>query len=382
MTGHIFIDREIGVQTTPESVRKQIDQTATEYEVHINSVGGDVYDGVAIGSILRALGKPTTAIIDGMCASIATYISSCCDKVVMTPHGDFMIHDPTASIKGRAEDLRKGAGQLERIKSDIIERYMTKVARKGVTRDQLDAMMANETSMSAVEALKYGFVDEIGERLKAVAKWDLSKLKNEDMMTKEEAKGMFEALGKKIDALFIKAKNAVEITLEDGTVVMSSAEDASAVVGSTLTDETGAPVAPGQLVTAEGVTIVVGEGGVVESATAAADKKEPEESEEMKALKAERDALKAELESVKAEKEAVTKASAEAEKKFQNAFKEVKEELNKLQNETFGDKTVVSDAPEKIFKNQADERPFDPMAETLGRAFVTSRPNHNRPAGI
>ena len=46
----------------------------TEFIVHINSVGGDVYDGYAIGNIIKSLGKPTTASIGALCASISTYI--------------------------------------------------------------------------------------------------------------------------------------------------------------------------------------------------------------------------------------------------------------------------------------------------------------------
>ena len=150
MTGHIFIEGEIGVQVTAKTVRDDLSNypQAQEFVVHFNSPGGDVYEGYQIGSIIKNIGKPTTALIGGMCASIATYDALCCDHVVMNPHGDFMIHLPTGTLSGTAEDLRKGAEQLDRIKSELIDRYMTKVAKKGVTRDQLSAMIDKETRIS------------------------------------------------------------------------------------------------------------------------------------------------------------------------------------------------------------------------------------------
>ena len=97
MTGHIFIEGEVGSEVTIKSVRGDIAlyPQATEFIVHINSVGGDVYDGYAIGNIIKSLGKPTTASIGALCASISTYIACCCDQVLMGPAGDFMIHLPT-----------------------------------------------------------------------------------------------------------------------------------------------------------------------------------------------------------------------------------------------------------------------------------------------
>lgn len=374
MTGHIFIEGEIGVQVTAKSVRADADNypQATEYIVHFHSPGGDVYEGYQIGSILRNLGKPTTALIGGMCASIATYAAVCCDRVIMSPQGDFMIHLPTGTLSGTAEDLRKGAEQLDRIKSELIDRYMTKVGQKGVTRETLSAMMDNETSMSPGEALAMGFVDEVREKLKAVAKWDLNKFSN---MTKEEVKGGFEAIGSKIDALMAKLfpKNMVEVTLADGTVVMSSAETAEELVGSTLTDEAGQPIPAGQVETAEGIALVIGEGGVVQSATPKTEAKEEEKADPVKKLEEENAALKQQLAEAMKATETQAQAQAKAISEFKNEVKALKTSLDQIKNETFGEKEVPQDAPDKTTEKEVDPL-LDAMARTMGQAYLTSRP--------
>lgn len=374
MTGHIFIEGEIGVQVTAKTVRDDIASYphATEFTVHFNSPGGDVYEGYHIGSVLANIGKPTTAHIGAMCASIATYAALCCDRVVMSPAGDFMIHLPTGTLSGTAEDLRRGAEQLERIKSELIDRYLPKVARKGVTRDKLEVMMENETSMSPDEALAMGFVDEVREKLKAVARFDIKKF---EQMKQEDVKGALETLGAKLDAFInsFKVKNMIELTLADGTLIMSTAETPEAIVGSQLTDEQGAPLPAGDVELADGQVVTVGENGVVQAVTPKTEANA--EKDDVAALKAEIEQLKKQL------AEAGQKASAaqeEAKVAVQNLSKlaveakALKTSLDEIKNSTFGDKEVPADAPDKKEEKQVDPM-IARMRDVYFNAFKTSR---------
>lgn len=359
MTGHIFIEGEIGTEVTAKTVRADIANypQAEEWTIHINSPGGDVYEGYQIGSIIKNLGKPTFAHIGSMCASIATYAALSCDEVIMNPHGDFMIHLPTGTINGTAEDLRRGAEQLDRIKSELIDRYAPKVARKGVTKEQLSAMIEKETSMSPSEALAMGFIDGVQEKMKAVAKFkpiiDMS-------MTKQEAEGLFKSLGEKIDSFFnkmTKVKN-VELALADGTLVQSTAATPEEIMGSTITMPDGTPAPDGQYETADGQVITVA-GGVV---TAYEPKMEDVQPDSMEELKKQIAALQAQL----AEKEnAATEAKAKAteavkEKEAITAslkaeFTNLKNELETLRSKTFGDSTPPDTDPS--FKDKEDKTP-------------------------
>ena len=371
MTGHIFIEGEVGDKVTIESVRADIAlyPQATEWEVHIDSNGGDVDTGYAIGSILSNL-KHTTANIGALCASIATYCAHCCDKVIMGPAGDFMIHLPTGTVQGTATDLRKGAERLDRIKSELTSRYMKRVARKGVSVEKVSSMLDEETSMSPSEALAMGFVDEVREKLKAVARFNTN-YKND--MTQEETKGWFENFGKKLDDIARKFRNMVTLTLADGSVINSDAADVNSVVGSVLTDEAGAPLAAGTYETADGIALVVSEGGKVDSAAPIVeDAKKDDPAAKLAALEAENASLKAQLaEKAQAVAEQVT-AQAKSTAEFQNALKEVRDELSKIQNTTFGDTSVPQDVNNKTGATQKDAQ-LEAMAASLGNSFVTSR---------
>ena len=225
--------------------------------------------------------------------------------------------------------------------------------------------------MSPGEALAMGFVDEVREKLKAVAKLDITKFD----MNKEEVKGQFEAFGSKLDAIMAKLfpKNVVQITLADGSTVNSSAATPEEVVGSTLTDEAGAPIPPGEVETADGQVLEIVEGGVVQSAAPKTEDKKGD-AEKMAALEKENAALKEQLAQASQKAESEAKVTAKEMGEFKNQVKELKDALESLKTKTFGDETVPVDAPDKKYKN---EKTIDPMleimAQQMGQAYLSSR---------
>lgn len=387
MTGHIFIEGEIDKagEVNVKSVRNDIAlyPQAKEFEVHVNSGGGDVYEGQAIGRIidteLRSKGIKTVAKIGALCASIATDIAESCDWVEMGPRGDFMIHLPTGNLNGNAEDLRKGAAQLDRITSELINKYFPRVSRKGVTKDQLAKMITEETSMSPQQAFDYGFIDEITQPMKAVAKFDTKKFNMTDDKLNEETKGIFANFGKKLDEIISKVKNItfknLAITLADGSTINTDATDVNAIVGSMVTDEQGQPLQPGTYETADGLALVVSEGGKVDSAEPiTADK-----SNELEKLKQENAALKEQLaqkDQAVAQQKVAVETIAKQVAEFKNSadeLKALKDQFEKLKNETFGDPNPAIDAPDKGGSKQKSDPMIDQMAASLGQAYITSR---------
>src|SRR3546814_14539887 len=53
--------------------------------VHLNSPGGDVFDGLTIYQALKARTEPTTVVVDGLAASIASVTAMAADKAIMAP---------------------------------------------------------------------------------------------------------------------------------------------------------------------------------------------------------------------------------------------------------------------------------------------------------
>ena len=92
------------------------------------------------------------------------------------------------------------------------------------------------------------------------------------------------------------------------------------------------------------------------------------------ALEAENATLKAQLAEKAQAVTAQTTAQAKATAEFQNSFKELKDELDKIKNTTFGDTSLPQDVQHKK-EAQIEQRDpqLEAMAAQLGSAFVSSR---------
>lgn len=147
--------------------------TAPEIHLRINSPGGSVWDANAIHGALKRHPAKVTSFIDGLAASAASYIALAGDHVVMAANALYMIHNPMGSVMGDANDMRKMADVLDKIRETIVGVYEDKTGLP--TADLIDAMDA-ETWYTAQEALDAGFIDEIGVALEAAASIDTNVL--------------------------------------------------------------------------------------------------------------------------------------------------------------------------------------------------------------
>ena len=139
--------------------------------VHINSTGGDVFQGQAIYTALKNYSGKVTVKIEGLAASMATIIALAADKVEMTSNSLFMIHSPMSNVFGNKAQMRKQINALEKVETTMLSVYK---AKTNISEEEIEQMMAHETWLSAHEALELGFVDEVLGAVKVVAKYSLS----------------------------------------------------------------------------------------------------------------------------------------------------------------------------------------------------------------
>lgn len=139
--------------------------------LHLNSPGGDVFDGLAIYQALKNRSGETTVHVDGLAASIASVIAMGADKVVMAPKAQLMIHEGFTAAVGDAADMRKLADLLDRTSDNIASVYADKA---GGTTEFWRSRMKDETWYSADEALDAGLVDEVEGKAKRPDAFDLS----------------------------------------------------------------------------------------------------------------------------------------------------------------------------------------------------------------
>ncbi|RKQ61380.1 ATP-dependent protease ClpP protease subunit [Vogesella indigofera] len=148
--------------------------------IAISSLGGDVFDGLAIHNTLRRLGNRVTARIDSVAASIASIIAVGAHRVVMPANSMMMIHNPWTFAMGEAEDLRATADMMDKVRDNLVGCYRAKAP--ALSADELVKMLDDTTWLTAQEALALGLVDEVTDLvpLKASAnlRAGLGRLKN------------------------------------------------------------------------------------------------------------------------------------------------------------------------------------------------------------
>lgn len=360
MTGQIFIYGAIGRENgeiSVQNVKSQIQQAAgaEEYEVHIISPGGDVFEGFGIYNLLKNTGKKINVSIEGLCASIATLIAGAGNKIIMNRTAEFMVHNPHISdLKGDSTQLRNVAEQLDKIKTLLIDVYERKT---GLPKQKLWELYDNETWLTAQEAQQMGFVDEVQDALKAVAKVDLKTFKMEN---KENwlVKAFKNLVGLQ------SFKNQFTETLQDGTIILVMSDDED-WTGKQVLYEDGSPVPAGDHTLASGKIITVDDQSIITKVGEPAAPQDNQQNEEMENKVKELEAQLAEAKGALTKAQAQASAEATKSAKFENSIKELQGNYLKLQEQiqqTFGDTKEPPKGP--AFKNANDsEVTFDPMAE-------------------
>jgi ATP-dependent protease ClpP protease subunit len=131
---------------------------AKSIDLHINSPGGDVADGITIYNLIKQHPATVTTYIDGVAASISSVIALAGDNVLMAENALFMIHNPLGIEVGDAETHRKFADRLDIARDAISKAYINKT---GLPEDEIHNLMSEETWMDSEFAVENKFVDEV-----------------------------------------------------------------------------------------------------------------------------------------------------------------------------------------------------------------------------
>lgn len=177
----IYVYDEIGYWgvMAAEFVAELAQVTSGDITLHLNSPGGDVFDGIAIMQSLRDHPATVTVKVDALAASIASVIAMAGDRIVMGRNAQMMIHDASGLCIGNSADMAQMLAMLDKVSDNIASVYAD---RAGGTAASWRTTMKAETWYSADEAVAAGLADEVAplpakeeaEALAAVAKWDLS----------------------------------------------------------------------------------------------------------------------------------------------------------------------------------------------------------------
>lgn len=142
------------------------DKPGEEIKFYINSPGGVVTSGMVMYDTMKMLSSPISTICMGLAASMGSILLSGGKKGkrFIYPHGEVMIHQPSLGgfIRGVSIDLEIQAVQTRKVK-EIGARILAENC--GKTIDQIMKDFDRDYWMDAKEAIEYGIVDGIIEKL-------------------------------------------------------------------------------------------------------------------------------------------------------------------------------------------------------------------------
>ena len=142
------------------------DKPGEEIKFYINSPGGVVTSGMVMYDTMQMIKSPISTICMGLAASMGSILLSGGEKGkrFIYPHGEVMIHQPSLGgyIQGVSADLEIQAEQTKRVKEVGAKRLAENC---GKTVDQIMTDFDRDYWMDAPQAVKYGIVDKVIDKL-------------------------------------------------------------------------------------------------------------------------------------------------------------------------------------------------------------------------
>lgn len=130
--------------------------------VHINSVGGDLYAGIAIYNRLKSLPANVVTVNDGLAASAGSLIFQAGNTRKVHAGSNIMVHQAMGMLWGyyQTKDLKDVIKQLDAGNKAAVNIY---AEASGRDPEAMKAMVDKETWLTGQEAVDAGLADEVIE---------------------------------------------------------------------------------------------------------------------------------------------------------------------------------------------------------------------------
>src|SRR3954447_6443101 len=144
----------------------QSDDPKADIHLYINSPGGSVTAGLSIYDTMQYVSCDVATYCIGQCASMGAVLLAAGSKGKRNalPHARVMIHQPLAGTEGTTTEILIHAKEFIRLKKDLNEILLK---HTGQTLERIETDTDRDKFMSAKEAMEYGVVDHVLERLPA-----------------------------------------------------------------------------------------------------------------------------------------------------------------------------------------------------------------------
>lgn len=128
--------------------------------LHIQSQGGELFTGLNIADQISKIQTPIYSIVEGMCASAATFISLAATKRYILPSSFMLIHQLSSWGWGRMkyEEFRDDM----KLQDMLMERmYAFYVQKTNLTKAKIKKLLKSDSWFNAEQCIELGLADEI-----------------------------------------------------------------------------------------------------------------------------------------------------------------------------------------------------------------------------
>lgn len=159
----IFINGDINEDTSFNVITKLLyldSINQNDISLYINSNGGSVSEGLAIIDCINLIRSDVATYSIGKSYSMGAIILSCgtIGKRYSLENSEIMIHAPSTTLSGKADDIMNSSIRLDNTKNKLIE-ILSKNTNK--TKSQIKKYFMYDKFMNGKEALEFGIIDKI-----------------------------------------------------------------------------------------------------------------------------------------------------------------------------------------------------------------------------
>ncbi len=158
------VDDAVANRLCAELLLLSAEDSDADISLYINSPGGSVSAGLAIYDTMRLIPNQVSTLAMGLAASMGQFLLCAGEpgKRYSLPHAQVLMHQGSAGFGGSAADVEIYAEQLERT-SAMMTRLTAELTGQPIERIEQDS--GRDRWFNAEEALEYGFIDHVVQRL-------------------------------------------------------------------------------------------------------------------------------------------------------------------------------------------------------------------------
>ena len=144
----------------------QFDDPKADIHLYINSPGGSVTAGLSIYDTMQYVTCDVATYCIGQAASMGAVLlaAGAKGKRNALPHARVMIHQPLGGTEGTTTEILLHLKEFQRLKKDLNDIL---IRHTGQSLEKIEKDTDRDKFMSAQEAMDYGLVDHVLERLPA-----------------------------------------------------------------------------------------------------------------------------------------------------------------------------------------------------------------------